>query len=83
MVNSVVILLVLVTGILAAWSLFVNIRRIEEMREVKRSIARFEKAFYRYQARQRAKESESKNDLVTLIVKDETKNDDLPKFGDF
>lgn len=81
MANSIFLLIVIAAGILSAWSILVNIRRIEELQSLKRSLNRFEKAFYNFNEWAIRKDKE--DHLVELIVKDETKKDDQPlKFGD-
>lgn len=75
---SIVILIVIASAVALVADIFSNMIRVAEVREVKRNLRRFEKAFYQYRNEQK---KESKSDLVELIVKEE--KDALPKFGEF
>jgi len=78
MSTSIVILIVIASAVALVADIFSNMIRVAEVREVKRNLRRFEKAFYQYRNEQK---KESKSDLVELIVKEE--KDTLPKFGEF
>lgn len=78
MSTSIVILIVIASAVALVADIFSNMIRVAEVREVKRNLRRFEKAFYQYRNEQK---KESKSDLVELIVKEE--KDVLPKFGEF
>ena len=77
MVKSIIILLLL--GAIAAGicSVIANLIRAEEIRELRKELRRFDKAF------RDLAPTKKEEPVVTLVVKDETKSDDLPKFGDF
>lgn len=78
MSTSIVILIVIASAVALVADIFSNMIRVAEVREVKRNLRRFEKAFYQYRNEQK---KERKSDLVELIVKEE--KDTLPKFGEF
>ena len=78
MSTSIVILIVIASAVALVADIFSNMIRVAEVREVKRNLRRFEKAFYQYRNEQK---KESKSDLIELIVKEE--KDALPKFGEF
>ena len=78
MSTSIIILIVIASAVALVADIFSNMIRVAEVREVKRNLRRFEKAFYQYRNEQK---KESKSDIVELIVKEE--KDTLPKFGEF
>lgn len=78
MSTSIVILIVIASAVALVADIFSNMIRVAEVREVKRNLRRFEKAFYQYRNEQK---KENKSDIVELIVKEE--KDTLPKFGEF
>lgn len=78
MAKSIIVLLVIAAAMAFMYDALMNIRRIEELRALNRRMDRFETAF------RRSQRQEPKDDpIVTLVVKDENANDDLPKFGGF
>ena len=79
MEKSIVILLIIGAAVTLAADIFSNMIRVMEIREVKRDIKRFEKAFYRFKKEQEAKDQ--RDDVIELIVKEEEST--LPKFGEF
>ena len=89
MARSIVILLLIGASIAAIASVLSNLMRISEIRSLKRELRRYEKAFDSAKSSIKVIEKYIKDErelpdpLVTLVVKDETKSDDLPKFGDF
>ena len=81
--------LLLIGAIFAAIaSVLSNLMRIAEIRSLKRELRRYEKAFDSAKKSIKVIEKHIKDErelpdpLVTLVVNDETKSDDLPKFGD-
>lgn len=89
MAKSIVILLIIGAAFALVADLFSNMIRISEIRSLKRELRRYEKAFESAKSSVKVIEKYIKDErelpdpLVTLVVKDETKSDDLPKFGDF
>lgn len=80
MIISIVVLMLIVAVVALVANILTNLARIEEMKELRKELARFENAF-RHDYRVRAFMKQKKeDDVVTLIVKEET--NDLPKFGD-
>ena len=88
MAKSIVILLIIGAAFALVADLFSNMIRISEIRSLRRDLRRYEKAFEYAKRSAKVIEKYIKDDrelqdpLVTLVVKDETKSDDLPKFGD-
>ena len=89
MAKSIVILLIIGAAFAIIADLFSNMIRILEIRSLRRELRRYEKAFESAKSSVKVIEKYIKDErelpdpLVTLVVKDETKSDDLPKFGDF
>lgn len=88
MAKSIVILLIIGAAFALIADLFSNMIRISEIRSLRRELLRYEKAFESAKSSVKVIEKYIQNErelpdpLVTLVVKDETKSDDLPKFGD-
>lgn len=81
MTKSIMFLLLIVAICSLICSVLANLIRAAELRSIKRDLARFERSFLKDQ-RVRAIRKANREDRVELIVRDETKKDDLPKFGD-
>lgn len=74
--------LLIIAGVFAlVGDILANLMRVAEIRSIKRELARFERSFLKDQ-RVRAIRKANREDRVKLHVVDETKKDDLPKFGD-
>ena len=77
MITSIIVLLLIGVVFALVANILTNLARIEEMKELKKELRKFEKAFHYNRVKALQKKEE---DIVTLIVKEE---DDLPKFGGF
>lgn len=80
MVISIFIIMLLICSFSLIANVLSNLARIEEMRALKRELRRYEKAFESVKKvtfYEQIQEPEAK-----IHVVDETKKDDLPKFGD-
>ena len=77
MITSIIVLLLIGVVFALVANILTNLARIEEMKELKKELHKFEKAFHYNRVKALQKKEE---DIVTLIVKEE---DDLPKFGGF
>ena len=88
MEKSIIGLLLIGASIAAIASVLSNLMRISEIRSLRRELRRYEKAFDSAKSSIKVIEKYIKDErelpdpIVTLVVKDETKSDDLPKFGD-
>lgn len=81
MMISILVLMLLAFSFSLVVNVLSNLARIEEMRELKRELRRYEKAFASATRSMRKMNSRKENeDPVLLIVKEEI--NDLPKFGD-
>ena len=76
MITSIVVVLLIAFVASLIANVLSNLARIEEMKELKKELRKFEKAFHYNRVKALQKKEE---DIVTLIVKEE---DNLPKFGD-
>ena len=77
MITSIIVLLLIGVVFALVANILTNLARIEEMKELKKELRKFDKAFHYNRVKALQKKEE---DIVTLIVKEE---DDLPKFGGF
>ena len=88
MEKSIIGLLLIGASIAAIASVLSNLMRISEIRSLKRELRRYEKAFESAKSSIKVITKYIKSDReipdpgVKLHVVDETKKDDLPKFGD-
>ena len=81
MMISILVLVLLAFSFSLVVNVLSNLARIEEMRELKRELRKYEKAFVSATRSMKKMNSRKENDdPVLLVVKEET--DDLPKFGD-
>ena len=81
MMISILVLVLLAFSFSLVVNVLSNLARIEEMRELKRELRKYEKAFSSATRSMKKMNSRKENeDPVLLVVKEET--DDLPKFGD-
>ena len=88
MASSILGLLIIGASIALVGNIFSNHMRVAELRSLKRELRRYERAFESAKSSVKViekyiqDERELPDPLVTLVVKDETKSDDIPKFGD-
>lgn len=88
MAKSIVILLIIGAAFALVADLFSNMIRISEIRSLKRELRRYEKAFDSAKSSIKVITKYIKSDReipepgVKIHVVDESKKDDLPKFGD-
>lgn len=81
MARSILVLLIIGAVIALMANVLTNLARISEIRALRRELRRYEKAF-RSIKKVTYYEKEIPAPGVKLHVVDETKKDDLPKFGD-
>ncbi|MEE3334028.1 MAG: hypothetical protein VZR54_07110 [Ruminococcus sp.] len=84
MIKSVFFLLVIGAVFALVGDIFSNLIRIDELRSIKRDLAKYERAFAKIDVmiiRETVPE-EKETGSVELVVKDETVKDDRLKFGD-
>lgn len=84
MVISIFIIMLLICSFSLIANVLSNLARIEEMRALKRELRRYEKAFRSVKVviKYIKSDREIPEPGVKIHVVDETKKDDLPKFGD-
>lgn len=84
MEKSIIGLLLIGASIAAIASVLSNLMRISEIRSLKRELRRYEKAFrsVKVVTKYIKSDREIPEPGVKIHVVDETKKDDLPKFGD-
>lgn len=81
MASSILGLLIIGASIALVGNILSNLMRISEIRSLKRELRRYEKAF-RSVKKVTYYETKIPEPGVKIHVVDETKKDDLPKFGD-
>lgn len=81
MASSILGLLIIGASIALVGDILANLMRVAEIRSIKRELRRFERSFRSIQ-KVTYYEKEIPAPGVKLHVVDETKRDDLPKFGD-